>query len=76
MAYRQLIVRTTSHRSRERLQRAVPELGREHFEWTDRGPRGAYYLIPQESREAALAITGVSEVKRHISLSVCIKFGA
>jgi hypothetical protein len=53
-------VKTTSHRSRERLLRLTGPL-QSYFSWT---ADGAFYYVPAEHAQAAAAIKGVTVLAR------------
>lgn len=66
------VIRTTSHRSRQKLEAAVEDLGREHYAWGKTWPVSGYFIISDAALSAAIGITGVSEIKRVPELHPCI----
>jgi hypothetical protein len=56
-------ISTTSHRSREKLCRAVDDPGYEYGVWGKRGPRGAYYEVPAASVPDLLRIKGITVLR-------------
>lgn len=57
------VIKVTSHRSQERLERALT-LGRQQYRWTPRGAEAGFYVIDMADLPIALAIKGVRECKR------------
>lgn len=56
-------VSTTSHRSRQKLARLIPDLGPEYGVWAVPGPRGAYYEVPASFVPALERIKGLTVLK-------------
>jgi len=58
---RMVWVSTTSHRSRQRLQMIVGDLGREHGVWPKDGgmPVGSYFQVPAHHAEALKKVSGL-----------------
>lgn len=64
-------VKTTSHRSRRRLEQLADETPQWFYSW-DR--EGHFAEIPDELVDAAVKIPGVSLSKRSDDLYLCISF--
>jgi hypothetical protein len=53
-------VSTSSHRSRQKLARLVPDHGPEYGIWPEgKWPHGAYYQVPAEHADALRQVKGV-----------------
>ena len=61
------LVRTTSHRSRDRMERVVAGLV-PYFSWAR---AGEFYYVPAESLDAVLAIKGITRARKPADLAKC-----
>lgn len=63
-----VVVKTTSHRSRQRLRAVIGPEPREMFSF-DRA--GGFYVIPADRLDEALAVKGVTRSRRTDDLHFC-----